>query len=87
MGEMCQRMTHSEWCYWMARQGLSLIGDDRADLRAGIIAAEVHNANVTKKKDVKSPTDFMPFYKESKKPGFDKKAFFKNLDKHAVRKP
>jgi hypothetical protein len=61
------------------------MGDVRGDLRSGIIATEVHNANVTKKKDLKNPTDFMPFYK-APTPEFDKVAFFKNLDKFAVRK-
>lgn len=69
----------------MARQSIDPIGQERADLRSGIIAAAVHNSVVTKKKDLKNPTDFMPFFKEPK-PEFAKDAFFKNLNKFAIRK-
>jgi hypothetical protein len=86
VGELLQRMSHTEFCYWAALHGISPMGDVRADLRAGIIAAKVHNANISKKKDALNPTDFMPFYKEPEEPEFDSKAFFKNLDKFAVRK-
>jgi hypothetical protein len=86
VGEMMQRMSHTEFCYWAAKHGISPIGDVRSDLQTGIVAAQVHNANATKKKDIKNPSDFMPFYKEPEKPEFDKKAFFENLDKFAVRK-
>lgn len=85
VGEMMQRMSHVEFTYWVAKHSLAPIGDIRGDLQTGIIAAQVHNANVTKKKDLKQPSDFMPFYKEPDEPEFNKKAFFENLDKHAVR--
>jgi hypothetical protein len=86
VGELMLRMSHTEFTYWAALHGISPMGDVRSDLRSGIVAAEIHNANVTKKKDLKNPTDFMPFYKEPETPEFDSKAFFKNLDKYAVRK-
>ena len=86
VGEMMQRMTHTEFAFWVAYHGIHPIGDTRADLRAGIIASTIHNANITKKSDGKTPTDFMMFYKEPEKPEFDRDAFFKNLNKYAVRK-
>ena len=86
VGVMLQTMSHAEFVYWIAVHSIAPIGEMRGDLRAAIIAANVHNANVTKKKDVKKPTDFMPFYKEPETPEFNKVAFFKNLDKFAVRK-
>jgi hypothetical protein len=87
VGEMMQRMSHTEFSYWCAVHSIAPIGDVRADLRAGIVAAEVHNGNVSKKKDLKQPTDYMPFYKKPEEAEFDSKAFFKNLNKFAVRKP
>ena len=86
VGEMMQRMSHTEFLYWVAKHGIEPIGDSRADLRAGVVAAQVHNANITKKTDAKTPLDFMLFKREQPKPEFDKDAFFKNLNKHAVRK-
>ena len=85
VGEMLQRMSSAEFVYWIAVHGIAPVGDLRSDLQTGIIAANIHNANVTKKKDLRKPTDFMPFYKEPEKV-FDKKAFFTNLDKFAIRK-
>jgi hypothetical protein len=85
VGELMQRMSHTEFVYWAALHGASPMGDIRGDLRMGIIAAEIHNSNITKKQDARQPTDFMPFYKEPEKE-FDSKAFFKNLNKYAVRK-
>jgi len=86
VGEMMQRMSHSEFCYWIAKHNIEPIGDSRADLRAGIIAAQVNNSNITKKKDIRTPISYMPFHREQPKPEFDKVAFFKNLNKYAVRK-
>ena len=87
VGEMLRTTSNTELMYWMALQTIDPIGEERADLRSGIIAATVHNANVSKKKDLKQPTDFMPFYKAPVEPEFDKVGFFENLDKFAVRKP
>ena len=87
VGVMLRTMSNTELMYWMARQSNDPIGEERADLRSAIIAANVHNANITKERDAKQPTDFMPFYKPPVEPEFDKKAFFENLDKFAVRKP
>ena len=86
VGVMMREMSHTEFGYWVAKSGLEPMGDTRADLRNGIVAAQIHNSNITKQKDAKKPTDFMPYYKETEKPEFDKAAFFKNLNKYAVRK-
>lgn len=82
-----QKMTHTEFGYWMAYQSISPMGDEREDLRAGIVASTVHNSQVTKKADLKKPTDYMLFYKPPETPEFDRTAFFDNLNKYAVRKP
>lgn len=38
-------------------------GEERADLRMGILAATIANVNRGKKGKSYKPTDFMPFYK------------------------
>ena len=83
---MLRTTSNTELMYWMALQAIDPIGEERADLRSGIIAAQIHNSNCTKKKDLKQPTDFMPFYKAPIEQEFDRVGFFKNLNKFAVRK-
>ncbi len=43
-------------------------GEERADLRAGIIASQVHNMSGRIAKDLKSPADFMPRLVEEDEP-------------------
>lgn len=45
-------------------------GEDRADLRMGMICATIVNSNPWRKKSARSvsATDFMPFYKQQKGP-------------------
>lgn len=45
---------------WLAFDRISPIGDDRDDLRAGIIASTVANAHRSRGKAFR-PQDFMPF--------------------------
>jgi hypothetical protein len=49
----------------MAYASLEPFGEERADVRAGIIAAVIANANRDRKKrpDPFTPADFMPFVK------------------------
>jgi hypothetical protein len=57
---MLEEMTSSEVADWMAYERLEPWGEERADLRTGILASLV--ANVTRGKDQKAygPVDFMP---------------------------
>lgn len=45
---------------WMAFDRISPIGDDRADLRSGIVASVIANCHRTKGEPF-TPQDFMPF--------------------------
>lgn len=49
---------------WMAYDSLAPFGDERADLRAGTIAATIANANRDPEKQPEpfTPADFMPVY-------------------------
>lgn len=58
--ELGERMSGRELSEWVAFDRISPIGDERADLRAGIVASVVANAHRTKGEPFK-PADFMPF--------------------------
>lgn len=57
------------WHEWLAYMKLEPIGEERADLRAGIIASTIANANRNPKKRSKpfTPKDFMPKFGERQK--------------------
>ena len=55
---MLSRMSARELAEWRAFDAVEPIGEPRADLRAGIIASLVWNANWTSRK---TPFDFMPY--------------------------
>lgn len=59
---MLARMSSRELSEWQAFYGLEPFGEERADLRAGIITATMANINRDPKKRRKpySPQDFMP---------------------------
>lgn len=58
-----------EFAEWMAYYGLEPFGDERADLRSGIVAATIANVNRDPKKTRSAfePGDFMPKFKEEEK--------------------
>lgn len=56
-------MSAPELAGWKAFCQIEMVGEDRADLRAGIIASAVFNANRSSKSKVHSPHDHMPFKK------------------------
>jgi hypothetical protein len=62
VGELLRRTTSRELTEWMAFYELEPFGPERGDLRAGIVAATVANANRDPKKVKKAfePQDFMP---------------------------
>ncbi len=63
VGELSEELSDAELQEWMAFYRLEPFGEERADLRAGIVAATVANANRGKRGRVLKPTDFMPFQK------------------------
>ena len=63
VGELSEELPDSELLEWMIFYRLEPFGDERADLRAGIVASTVANANRGKRGRSLKPTDFMPFLK------------------------
>lgn len=59
VGELLARVSSRELTEWMVYYELEPFGEERSDLRAGIVASTVANANRTKGKAYK-PQDFMP---------------------------
>lgn len=58
---MFASMDSAEFTEWMAFDRLETIGDARADLHAGIVAAAVANHGSRDIKKPYTPADYMPF--------------------------
>ncbi len=64
VGELQQRIDAREFTEWIAYWNVEPWGEERADLRAGIIAATVANcAPFRKSQRPFAPSEFMPFAK------------------------
>ena len=61
MRELQLRLNSREFAEWLAYYNLEPWGEERADLRAGIIAATVANAAPGRRGRTFQPKDFMPF--------------------------
>lgn len=61
VGEMLERMSAEELTEWQAYARIEPFGEDRADLRAGMVASMVGNVNLKKGAKPFKPADFMPF--------------------------
>ena len=68
VGEMLRRMTASELTEYMAYDQIEPIGEPRADLRLGILAATVANHSASPPRQAAKPVDFMPFAKAFEQP-------------------
>jgi hypothetical protein len=68
--QLLQSIDSRELSEWMAYDQMEPFGEERADLRAGIITSMIHNVNIVKGKPA-SPIDFMPEFdrQPKKKPG------------------
>ena len=62
VAELLSRTTSRELSEWMVYYELEPFGEERADLRAGIVASTVANVNRDPKKQKKpySPQEFLP---------------------------
>ena len=65
-------MPYAEFIQWIARYQLSPFGDERADLRAGIVASTVANCHATRRSKAFEPADFMPKFEGSAKRGTER---------------
>jgi hypothetical protein len=59
--QLLDELSSSELTDWMAFDSLEPFGDQRADLRSGIVAATVANHAMNRPKKAARPVDFMPF--------------------------
>ena len=60
VAELLRRISSAELSEWAAYYALEPFGEERADLRSGIVAATVANASRSEKQQPYSPADFMP---------------------------
>jgi len=60
-----------EFAEWLAYQQIDPSGEDRADLRAAIIACVIANANRDPKSKPFTPSDFMPDFAPKRQPPND----------------
>jgi hypothetical protein len=62
VAELLSRTTSRELSEWMVYYELEPFGEERADLRSGIVASTIANVNRDPKKQKKpySPQDFLP---------------------------
>jgi hypothetical protein len=65
--ELEERISNRGFMEYMALASIEPFGEDAADLRAGIIASVIANANRDRKKRAQpfTPLDFMPFAERS----------------------
>lgn len=64
--EMLDRMTWAEYLEWGEYYGLEPWGEERSDLRSGIVASVIANTSRDPKRQPKpfEPVDFMPYYEK-----------------------
>lgn len=65
--EVLLKHTSKEMTEWVAFLELEPHGEERADLRAGIVASTYANANRKKGQKAFKPTDFMPKFGKQQK--------------------
>ncbi len=61
---MLNRISSRELAEWWEYYQLEPFGEERADLRNGIVAATIANVNRGKGKRAKKPQDFMPKFEK-----------------------
>lgn len=59
---MLSEITSKQFAEWMAYSRLEPWGEERDDLRMGIVASTVANVNRGKNQKAFKPTDFMPSF-------------------------
>jgi hypothetical protein len=59
---MLAEMTSAQFAEWIAYNKLEPFGEEREDLRMGIVASTIANANLPKGKKPYKPADFTPTF-------------------------
>lgn len=57
-------MTYRQWQEWCEFYGIEPFGDERADLRAGIVASTISNRMRGKHESAAKPFEFMPYHRK-----------------------
>ena len=65
--ELLRRISSAELTEWIAFDQIDPIGDERADLNAGIVASTLANCNRGEATEPFKPADFMPDYDGSRR--------------------
>ena len=68
MAELERTLSARELAEWMAYYGIEPFGEERADLRAGIVASTTANCHLGSNATPLKATDFMPFYEQPAPP-------------------
>jgi hypothetical protein len=72
VGELLARISSAELTEWMAFDAIDPFGEERADLRAGIIASVTANHSFAPPSKPRQPSDYMLFHvKQEPAPLFD----------------
>ena len=66
MAEMLARVSSRELTEWGIFYGLEPFGEERADLRSGVVASTIANVNREKKQKPYKPEDFLLFREKPK---------------------
>ena len=61
---MLRQMTARQFAEWIRFAEIDPIGEERADLRMGILASALNNRWRGKNEQPSKPTDYMPYYRE-----------------------
>lgn len=64
--QLLHNISSQELTEWMVYYELEPFGEERADLRAGIISSTIANANRSKNSRVYKPVDFIPKFDKPK---------------------
>jgi len=71
VGDLLHRMSSRELTEWMAYYALEPFGEERGDMRAGIVASTLYNVHRGPKSKAASPEDFMPKFGQADAEGED----------------
>jgi hypothetical protein len=83
--ELCERMSVGEFTEHWAEYLADPWGEQRADLRSGIVAALIFNSHRGRDQSSKSAADFMPYRKQEDESEV-RKRFFKKQKQRTRRR-
>jgi hypothetical protein len=76
---LLSQISSRQFADWLAYYSLEPFGEERADLRAGIVASVVNNRWRGKGEKALSPIDFMPYTEEHTQTAEEQMALFQGF--------